>query len=418
MIAKISFGKFVEGMVKYNHDKTKEKDFNQDKKAELLGVNNIASTSYETIVATLVGHNMMNTRVSKPNIHISLNFVKEDKIDNDSLLQIAQDYMDELGYGHQPFAIYRHYDKEHPHIHIVSSSISIEGKRISDSNIFRRSQSISRDLEYKYGLTVAVKQKGKKAVTGQSLQERIVSHTKYGVHSAKDLLHEAISDVVKQKPIDYADFDAMLSKHHIKRIATETGNTFVFELEEFKRSSVGLEGVKIDVNFSSPALQYQFEVNEKSKKVGHSKVKGKVKSVIDTLSKDKFMKLSDLEVLLRKKGIKLEVKRVEAEKNKGMVYGMVFTDYATGNRYNASEFNMSTKRIMEYIYDNKKLDAIQSNAQPSAPLPRTQREAPSAGAVLLDGLLSSLLMESVANQVDAPQQTPGLKPPKKRKKRR
>ncbi len=58
--------------------------------------------------------------------------------------------MKTLGYENQPFAVYRHFDKEHPHIHIVSSQINSDGNKISDSYLYgRKSQRITRELEKK-----------------------------------------------------------------------------------------------------------------------------------------------------------------------------------------------------------------------------------------------------------------------------
>ena len=60
--------------------------------------------------------------------------------------------MDKMGYGKQPFVVYRHYDKAHHHIHIISTRIGKDGKKINDSNEAKKAIKICRELEVNFGL--------------------------------------------------------------------------------------------------------------------------------------------------------------------------------------------------------------------------------------------------------------------------
>ena len=94
----------------------------------------------------------MNNRVDKKYFEVSLNLVPGEPIDNDKFLKIAQDYMDRMGCGDCCYAVIRHSDREHQHLHILSTTIDYEGNHISNSQNFRKSQTISRDLEIQYNL--------------------------------------------------------------------------------------------------------------------------------------------------------------------------------------------------------------------------------------------------------------------------
>ncbi|WP_157578317.1 relaxase/mobilization nuclease domain-containing protein, partial [Tenacibaculum ovolyticum] len=156
----ISSGSDVKGMVYYNSEKEKVKNKSKIRKentmsGKLLYVSNIFNSSRDTIVKTLESYNKQNKIVKKPNIHISLNFHKNDNLTDSKLIKIANDYMNLLGYGEQPFAIFRHYDRDHHHIHITSTRINAKGKKINDSFEKYKSMAITEKLEKKYDLIIA-----------------------------------------------------------------------------------------------------------------------------------------------------------------------------------------------------------------------------------------------------------------------
>lgn len=67
--------------------------------------------------------------------------------------EVAERYLEHLGYGRSPFVVVRHRDTEHDHVHIVAARIGADGRAISDSHDFRRGEEVLRQLEREYGLT-------------------------------------------------------------------------------------------------------------------------------------------------------------------------------------------------------------------------------------------------------------------------
>ena len=98
-----------------------------------------------------------NRRTEKPVIHISLNPHPDDVLTDEQLTAIGQEYMEKMGYGNQPYIIYRHEDIGRPHIHIVSLRIDEQGKKIKDYKEWQRSTAVCRELERKYHLLPAEK---------------------------------------------------------------------------------------------------------------------------------------------------------------------------------------------------------------------------------------------------------------------
>ena len=135
--------------------------YNQKKvdkgEGEIIGKRLIANTSPKQVDRNLkVLSN--NSRVKKPVFHVSLSFAAEEKskLNNEKLVEISKEYMEKMGYGKQPYIIYRHDDTAHPHVHILSTRVDISSKaKINDSHERYRSRDIVYDLELKHGLVVS-----------------------------------------------------------------------------------------------------------------------------------------------------------------------------------------------------------------------------------------------------------------------
>jgi hypothetical protein len=74
-----------------------------------------------------------NEKVKKPQFHtvISTKFQQHSK---EELTKVAEDFMQELGYGSQPFIVVFHNDTENNHVHIISTRVDkSNGKKLNDS---------------------------------------------------------------------------------------------------------------------------------------------------------------------------------------------------------------------------------------------------------------------------------------------
>lgn len=71
--------------------------------------------------------------------------------------------MERMGYGNQPYIVFKHTDIDRTHIPIVSTCVGIDGKKIPDDYDHQRSMAIGRDLEQKYNLNKATEQEQKRA---------------------------------------------------------------------------------------------------------------------------------------------------------------------------------------------------------------------------------------------------------------
>lgn len=172
MIAKIVKGSNFKGVV--SHILDKEKD------AKILVCDGLFSENKETITSSFEAQARMNPKVTKPVGHIALAFSKEDehRLTNRAMAGIALEYLNAMGITDTQILIVRHFDKEHPHVHIVFNRIANDGRTISDRNERIRSTRVCKELTRKYGLYFA---DGKEQVKRHRLKEP--DKTKYELYS-------------------------------------------------------------------------------------------------------------------------------------------------------------------------------------------------------------------------------------------
>ena len=97
-----------------------------------------------------------NTRVQKKGLHISVNPTVGDlvRLGDAGIRTEIDNLMKHLGYGNQPYLVYKHGDLERVHFHIVSTRIDCEtGKKIKDNYEKEKTQRFIKELEQKYQLT-------------------------------------------------------------------------------------------------------------------------------------------------------------------------------------------------------------------------------------------------------------------------
>lgn len=163
MVAKINVGSSLFGALSYNQEKIDEGFGKVLFSNRIIQNANGLHTMYFNL-KSFEPYLDANKRTEKPVLHISLNPHPDDKLTDEQLSNIAQEYMEKMGYGNQPYLVYKHEDIDRHHIHIVSINVDETGKKISNSNDYCRSKNITRDLERKYGLLSAEKKHYKESL--------------------------------------------------------------------------------------------------------------------------------------------------------------------------------------------------------------------------------------------------------------
>ena len=282
-----------------------------------------------------------NERTKKTNtLHISLNFDPSEKFAQDKLTQIARAYMDKIGFGSQPYLVYQHHDAGHPHIHILTTSIQPDSKRIDTYNIGRnQSEKARKELEKSFGLIPA---QGKKAAQVAGIRPIDVQKVFYGKSETRRSISNVLDAVVNQfKYTSLAELNAILRQYNVEAdrgretgIVYKSGGLF-YRLLDGQGNKVGVP-IKASLIHSKPTLknlEKKFRENETLRQPD----KKRLKTSIDWVLAKSPGSLEALIKALKKEG----VHAVLRENKQGLVFGITFIDFRTKAVFNGSNIGKS-----------------------------------------------------------------------------
>ena len=95
------------------------------------------------LVQFLQFYSSQNSRIQKPQFHVAIS-CKGHEMSEQQLLDFAHRYLQEMGYAEpgQPWLIYAHHDTDNTHLHIVTSRVAPDGRKIQHDHERRRSQAV------------------------------------------------------------------------------------------------------------------------------------------------------------------------------------------------------------------------------------------------------------------------------------
>jgi Relaxase/Mobilisation nuclease domain len=334
MVAKITIPKSIEAALNYN-----EKKVQKGNAVCLQAVNYLNEAKNMNFYQKLNGFerlNSLNERATTKTLHVSLNFDPSEKLAENKLLQIASDYMEKIGFGKQPYLIYKHEDAGHPHIHIVSTTIKADGSRINTHNIGRnQSEKARKEIEQMYGLVKAEKQQqllkpgikpvdAEKAIYGKSETKRSISNVVGAVFSQyKFASLPEFNAALKQFNViaDRGKEEGKIYKNRglVYRILDANGNKVGVPI---KASSIGCKPILDN-------LEKKFAANETAKE----SLKPFVKIKLDDCLSQSPSTMKELMEYLKQKNI-YTLLRQNAE---GRLYGITFVDNQNKVVFNGSD---------------------------------------------------------------------------------
>ena len=136
-------------------------DYNEEKVlhgvAELVGYANMESIDREKVYALFERYERTRYRIREMSFHASVNPSPSDDCSEEKLLSFVADLMRHLGYGSQPYLVYRHFDIEREHYHIVSVRADGDGRKINNYYEKRRASAFMKEVAPRYGFSLAEK---------------------------------------------------------------------------------------------------------------------------------------------------------------------------------------------------------------------------------------------------------------------
>jgi hypothetical protein len=173
----------------------------------------------------------LNPEVERAVYHVSLSAAPDDCIDKELWKEIAQKYLDNMGFNCNQYAIFRHSNTDNDHIHIVASRIRLDtGKVVHDGWDYLRSEKVLREIEKEYGLfQVNSRERQQKAPsTGQVKRiEREQFEYELGKRQTppEKLIKQKLQQAINQATLDNPTLPLMIARLQIQGIEVRAGFT-------------------------------------------------------------------------------------------------------------------------------------------------------------------------------------------------
>jgi len=347
MVARINTGKNISKVLNYNEHKVSQQE------AEILWAENFLkdakNLSFSDKIRWFEKFTSLNERAMTNTLHVSLNFDSSEKLDNDKLVDIAKIYMEKIGFGEQPYLIYRHYDAGHPHVHIVSMNILRDGSRISMHNIGRnQSEKARKEIENDFALVKAEEKK-------QDVSFKLIPVSAQKVALGKSSVKRAVSNVLglvinQYKYSSLPELNAVLQLYNVSADRGEKGsvmydtNGLVYRVLDEKGNKIS-PPIKASSFYMKPTLknlEQKFSENE-SLKAPHAK---RLRAAIEyAFIKRPGMSLPDLIASLNRERISAVVR----QNKHGIIYGITYVDHKSKCVFNGRDLGKpySAKMILE-----------------------------------------------------------------------
>ena len=348
MIAKISATENLGGTIGYNFKKV-EKGEASILLAQGLFQNKEGTYTMAEVFADMQAVIPEKCRTKKTVFHCSLNPHPDEKLSDETLTQIAKEYMEALGYGKQPYIVFKHNDIAREHIHIVSLRVDGRGQKINDRFEKRRSKKITDALETRFGLIPSSK------VTDKAMKE--TPKVDIGKGNIKEQVANVVRTVLKHyRFCSLGELNAVLSKYNLatEEVKTEfrgkkyNGLVYVPTDDKGNKTSTPIHASDIGRGVGYAAVQNKMQKSKQMVKPLIPTVRRKVLEVMRTSPQTE----ERLRQRLEEQGLRVIIRK----NDNGRIYGITFIDDEKGIALNGSRLGKgyAANKFNEYFSNPEK----------------------------------------------------------------
>ena len=343
MIAKISSTANLGGALGYNFKKVRQEE------ATVLLANGLYQNqdgkySMEQVLSDMRQLIPDKCRTKNTVFHCSLNPHPDEKLSYERLVQIAKEYMEALGYGKQPYIVFKHNDIAREHIHIVSLRVDSKGRKINDKYEGRRSKKITDALEKKYNL-----------IPSSKVSEKPTTETPK-IDATQGNVKEQVSNTVRSVLKHYSfcslgELNAILSRYNlaVEEVKTEyrgkryDGLVYVPTDDKGNKVSMPIHASDIGRGVGYAAIQNKMQKSKEAVKPLIPSVRRKVLEVMRTSPGTE----ERLRQRLEEQGLRVVIRKNES----GRIYGITFIYDEKGIALNGSRLGKgyTAKKFNEYF---------------------------------------------------------------------
>jgi len=222
--------------------------------AEVLITEGVRGHNYKVMAADFIEQQQLRPSKGKACLHAILSFHPSEKPSDEVMMEIAREYLKRLKFVDTQFAVVKHTDRAHPHLHIVANMVGNHGQAISDSWIGLRGKKIAQALTQEYNLVPAI-QKDLSLTHVEAMSEREANKYKIYQAIAENLPHCGTME----------DLEKKLLGQGIEIQYKYKGQTQEKQGISFKMENVCFKGSEIDRKYSLSGLQKALEQQQRQK---------------------------------------------------------------------------------------------------------------------------------------------------------
>lgn len=338
MVAVVNPSKSLRNALHYNEHKVARNE------AQLIHSANYAKDTdqlgFSDKMKTLQKLQELNQRTTVNTLHISLNFPPGENLSEEQLRKITDSYMEKLGFGQQPYLVYQHHDSSHPHVHIVTTNIQANGKRIKLHNIGRdKSEKARKAVEQEFNLTRADKTQRLQQFELKPINVQKVLYGKSPEAGTKRAITNVLDFVLPTyKYTSLPELNAVLKNYNVlahqgsKNSRTFRNNGLYYQVLNDKGQPVGVP-IPASRIYNKPTIaRLQESFTQKEALRNHHKLR--VKNAVDlTLTKRPGISMQQLQDQLKADKIQLVLR----QNQQGTIYGITYIDHQTRCVFNGSD---------------------------------------------------------------------------------
>lgn len=329
-------------------------DYNEGKAlkgvAELVGYANLRSTTREDIYAVFERYERTRYYVSEKSFHASVNPSAADACSEDDVLEFIAALMAHLGYGRQPYLVYRHFDIEREHYHIVSVRADSNGRKINNHFEKRRALAFMREVSARYGFSLA--EKGEHMEVKDDLEEGMVAGRPARFRPGKNVteqLRTLFRLALRYDQDSFRQLSAVLEDFGVRASLRVGAGMPEITLQGLDRKGRPVTEVFSETDLGEPLREQAMLSWEGSGRTHgrRAREKERVRSLVGfafgmAKSEAHFINI------LRNKGIGVHLSRVM---DTGEVFGVTFVDHSTRTVFKASEMRdvISVQALREAV---------------------------------------------------------------------
>lgn len=306
-------------------------------------------------------------RTKKPVLHISLNPHPDDVLSDSDLTNIAREYLDKLGFGEQPYIVYKHTDIDRHHIHIVTVNVDEQGKRLNMDFIHRRSKKATTEIEEKYNLRKAERQRMD--------PDTPLRKVDYNAGDVKRQVANTVKLIMSRYSFQtMGEYNAVLSLYGLTSEETN-GRVNGREYHGIVYSVLDENGRKIGNPFKASRLGKFASLNAVHEKINRSEQNITRETVAKTKRRvaqalNECHNKEDFIAALKERNIDLVLRYTDA----GRIYGATFIDHDThtglngsrlGREFTANALNERFSGNNEVIHTPDIAESINTDSQTS-----------------------------------------------------